>query len=54
MLYMIVGIMIGYLFRKIYTKMNVEIKHTKTLIYFNEHRHLKDNIITIIRNDENE
>ena len=54
MLYMIVGMLIGYLFRKIYTKVNVEIKRTKALIYFNEHRHLKDNVITIIRNDENE
>ena len=54
MLYMIVGMLIGYLFGKIYTKVNVEIKRTKALIYFNEHRHLKDNVITIIRNDENE
>ena len=53
-LYMIVGMLIGYLFGKLYTKINVEIKRTKALIYFNEHRHLKDNIITIIRNDENE
>ena len=53
-LYTIVGMIIGYLFGKIYTKVNVEIKRTKALIYFNEHRHLKDNIITIIRNDENE
>lgn len=53
-LYMIVGMSVGYLFGKLYTKINVEIKRTKELIYFNEHRHLKDNIITIIRNDENE
>ena len=53
-LYIMVGGLIGYLFGKLYTKINVEIKRTKALIYFNEHRHLKDNIITIIRNDENE
>ena len=53
-LYTIVGMIIGYLFGKLYTKINAEIKRTKALIYFNEHRHLKDNVITIIRNDENE
>ena len=53
-LYTIVGMIIGYLFGKIYTKVNVDIKRTKALIYFNEHRHLRDNMKTIIRNDENE
>ena len=53
-LYTIVGMIIGYLFGKMYTNVNVEIKRTKALMYFNEHRHLRDNMKTIIRNDEKE